>query len=496
MASVTIRKIAEEVKARLRLRAARHGHSLEQEVRYILAQAACEADSAPDNVADAIARIVDPLGGIELDLPTRGSHGQIAGVEEQPNNHLTSSLISKRILLIIGGGIAAYKCLDLIRRLRERGARVRVVMTRAAQEFVTPLSVGAIAGERPYTELFDLATEFDIGHIRLARDTDLIIVAPATADLLAKMANGLADDLAATVLLATDRPVLIAPAMNPRMWAHAATRRNLAELVADGIAVVGPGEGEMAEAGEAGIGRMAEPLEIVAAAERLLGEAETAKTLAGKRLVVTSGPTHEPIDPVRYIANRSSGKQGHAIARAAAAAGADVVLVSGPVALPDPLGVAVVKVETARQMLDAVEAALPADAAVFAAAVADWRVAEPGSSKLKKNGGNAPALALVENPDILASIARRNAGRPKLVVGFAAETDNVIGNAEAKLAKKGCDWVVANDVSPTTGIMGGDRNAVHLVSAAGVESWPSQSKEQVAKMLVARIAAALAEPHP
>ncbi len=403
-------------------------------------------------------------------------------------------LQSKRILLIIGGGIAAYKCLDLIRRLKERGARVRVVMTKAAQEFVTPLAVGAIAGERPYAELFDLATEFDIGHIRLARDTDLIVVAPATADLMAKMANGLADDLAATVLLATDKCVLIAPAMNPRMWAHPATQRNRATLIADGIAVVGPAEGEMAEAGEAGIGRMAEPMEIVAAVESLLGAAEVAKTLAGKRIVVTAGPTHEPIDPVRYIANRSSGKQGHAIARAAAAAGAEVILVSGPVALPDPAGVATVKVETAREMLDAVTAALPADAAVFAAAVADWRVAEPGGSKLKKNGGKAPALALIENPDILASVARRNAKRPKLVIGFAAETDNVIENAKAKLAKKGCDWVVANDVSPATGIMGGDRNAVHLVSAAGVESWPSQSKDQVAQTLVARIAAALAEP--
>jgi len=398
-----------------------------------------------------------------------------------------------RILLIIGGGIAAYKCLDLMRRLKERGARVRVVMTKAAQEFVTPLSVGAIAGEAAFTELFDLATEFDIGHIRLARDCDLVVVAPATADLMAKMANGLADDLASTILLATDRPVLIAPAMNPRMWAHPATQRNLATLVADGLALVGPGEGEMAEAGEAGVGRMAEPLEIVAAIEKLLSGPDGAKTLAGKRIVVTSGPTHEPIDPVRYLANRSSGKQGHAIARAAAAAGADVVLVSGPVALPDPPGVATVKAETARDMLAAVEAALPADAAVFAAAVADWRVADPARSKRKKNGGAPPALALVENPDILASVARRNAQRPKLVIGFAAETDDVIANAKAKLVHKGCDWIVANDVSPATGIMGGDRNTVHLVTADGVDSWPSQSKDEVARALVARIAAALAE---
>jgi len=397
----------------------------------------------------------------------------------------------KRILLIIGGGIAAYKCLDLIRRLKERGAGVRVVMTKAAQEFVTPLSVGAIAGERAFIELFDLASEFDIGHIRLARDCDLVVVAPATADLVAKMAHGLADDLAATVLLATSRPVLIAPAMNPQMWAHPATQRNIAVLAADGVTLVGPNEGEMAEAGEAGVGRMAEPLEIVAAIENLL--AGGARPLAGKRLVITSGPTHEPIDPVRYIANRSSGKQGHAIARAAAAAGAEVILVSGPVALPDPPGVAIVKTETAQDMLAAVEAALPADAAVFAAAVADWRVAQPGRRKLKKNSGQAPALALVENPDILASVARRNAKRPKLVVGFAAETDDIIANAKAKLAKKGCDWIVANDVSQETGIMGGDRNSAHLVTADHVESWPSQSKDEVARALVARIAAALAE---
>ena len=400
------------------------------------------------------------------------------------------SLSGKRILLIIGGGIAAYKCLDLIRRLKERDARMRTIMTKAAHEFVTPLSVGAIAGERAFTELFDLATEFDIGHIRLARDCDLVVVAPATADLIAKMAHGLADDLASTVLIATARPILIAPAMNPQMWAHRATQRNIAALMADGVSLVGPAQGEMAEAGEAGVGRMAEPLEIVAAIESLL---HAAGSLAGKRVVVTSGPTHEPIDPVRFIANRSSGKQGHAIARAAAAAGAEVILVSGPVGLPDPPGVSTVKTETACDMLAAVEAALPADAAVFAAAVADWRVAEPGRSKLKKNGGEVPTLSLVENPDILASVARRNAHRPKLVIGFAAETDDIIANAKAKLAKKGCDWIVANDVSHATGIMGGDRNSVHLVTAESVESWPSQSKDEVARALVVRIAAALAE---
>ena len=403
-------------------------------------------------------------------------------------------LTDKRILLVIGGGIAAYKCLDLIRRLREHGACVRVVMSRAAQEFVTPLSVGAIAGERAFTELFDLSAELDIGHIRLARDCDIVVVAPATADLMARMANGLADDLASAVLLATNRPVLVAPAMNPRMWAHPATRRNLAALLADGVAIVGPNEGEMAEIGEAGVGRMAEPMEIVASIDSLLRPGDAVRALADRRIVVTSGPTHEPIDPVRYLGNRSSGKQGHAIARAAAEAGAQVILVSGPVALPDPLGVSVVRAETARDMLAAVEAALPADAAVFAAAVADWRVAEPRANKLKKTSGKTPALALLENPDILASVAQKNARRPKLVIGFAAETDNVIANAKAKLAKKGCDWIVANDVSRETGIMGGDRNRVHLITANTVEAWPIQSKDEVARALVARIAIALNEP--
>jgi phosphopantothenoylcysteine decarboxylase/phosphopantothenate--cysteine ligase len=401
----------------------------------------------------------------------------------------------KRILLIIGGGIAAYKSLDLIRRLRERGVAVRVVMTQAAQQFVTPLSVGAIAGERPFIDLFDPASEFDIGHIRLARDTDLVVVAPATADLIAKAANGHADDLATAVLLATDKPLLMAPAMNPHMWAHPATRRNRATLAADGAAFVGPGEGEMAEGGERGVGRMAEPLEIAAAAEAMLAEAAgTDRPLQGRRVLVTSGPTHEPIDPVRYIANRSSGKQGHAIAAAAAVAGADVVMVSGPVAQPDPPGVTTVKVTSARDMLAAFEQALPADVAVFAAAVADWRVDGVEASKIKKDGGRPPTLSLVENPDILATVARRNVDRPRLVVGFAAETDRVIEHAKAKLARKGCDWIVANDVSPASGVMGGDRNTVHLVTAGGVESWPTQSKDDVARRLVARMAAALGAP--
>jgi phosphopantothenoylcysteine decarboxylase/phosphopantothenate--cysteine ligase len=402
------------------------------------------------------------------------------------------TLSPKRILLIISGGIAAYKSLDLIRRLRERGASVRVIMTEAAQQFVTPLSAGAIAGERAYTDLFDAVTEFDIGHIRLARDCDLVVVAPATADLMAKMAGGHADDLASTVLLAIDKPILIAPAMNPHMWGHRATARNLAQLQADGVKTVGPNKGEMAESGEAGPGRMAEPLEIVAAIERLITAPNAPRgVLSGQRILVTSGPTHEAIDPVRYLANRSSGKQGHAIARAAAEAGAAVTLVSGPVKLPDPPGMKVIHVESARAMLAAVEAGLPADAAVFAAAVADWRVAEAGAQKTKKTAAGPPTLALVENPDILATVSKRKTHRPRLVVGFAAETERVIQNARDKLAKKGCDWIVANDVSKETGIMGGDRNTVHLVTARGVEAWPSQSKEDVARALVARIAEAL-----
>ena len=398
-------------------------------------------------------------------------------------------LEGKRILLVIGGGIAAYKSLDLIRRLKERGAIVRAILTKGGQEFITPLAVGAIAGERAFTDLFDPRGEFDVGHIRIARDTDLVVVAPATADLLAKLAGGHADDLASAVLLATDKPVLIAPAMNPRMWAHAATRRNLALLTADGIARVGPNEGEMAEGGEHGIGRMAEPLEILAKIEEALAGKRTGP-LQGRRVLVTSGPTHEPIDPVRYIANRSSGKQGHAIARAAADAGAAVALISGPVGVPDPAGVDVVHVESARDMLAAVEEALPADVAVFAAAVADWRV-EPSSGKIKK-ATEPPRLVLAENPDILATIAGRKTRRPALVIGFAAETDNIIENAKMKLARKHCDWILANDVSDRSGVMGGDRNRIHLVTADGVETWPLQSKHEVANMLVSRIAAALA----
>jgi phosphopantothenoylcysteine decarboxylase / phosphopantothenate---cysteine ligase len=393
-------------------------------------------------------------------------------------------LADKRILLVIGGGIAAYKCLDLVRRLRERGARVRAVMTPAAKEFVTPLSVGALSEDRVYSDLFDLTGEHEIGHIRLSREADLIVVAPATADLLAKMANGLANDLATNVLLATDKPVLVAPAMNPRMWAHPATTRNAARLHADGIRFVGPNVGTMAERGEFGAGRMAEPMEILAAIEAFFAEAGAPRPLAGRRVVVTAGPTHEPIDPVRYIANRSSGKQGYAVAEALAEAGAAVTLVSGPVALADPKGVTTVRVETAREMQAAVEAALPADIAVMAAAVADWRVATEASEKIKKGPDGVPTLAFVENPDILAHLGRHPTLRPRLVVGFAAETENLLANAATKLAKKGADLIVANDVSPETGIMGGDRNTVRIVDASGVTEWPDLPKGDVAKKLV------------
>jgi phosphopantothenoylcysteine decarboxylase/phosphopantothenate--cysteine ligase len=407
-----------------------------------------------------------------------------------------ATLQGKRILLIIAGGIAAYKSLDLIRRLKERGATVRLVMTKGATEFITPLAAGALAGGTVYTDLFDRESEQDVGHIRLAREADLIVVAPATADLLAKMAGGHADDLASAVLLATKLPVLVAPAMNPAMWAHPATQRNIATLLADGIRLAGPERGEMAESGEAGTGRMSEPLAIVAAVEGLLGGAKAAsgeaKPLLGKHVLVTAGPTHEPIDPVRYIANRSSGKQGFAIAAAAAAAGARVTLVAGPVGLPDPEGVSVRRVETARDMLAAVEIALPADIAIFAAAVADWRPAHEAGSKLKKDGsGIVPPLHVTENPDILSTIAHRRDGRPGLVVGFAAETDDVLENATKKLGRKGADIIVANDVSPANNVMGGAANTVHLVTAEGIESWPQLPKEEVARRLVHWIAGRL-----
>lgn len=395
-------------------------------------------------------------------------------------------LQGRHVLLIIGGGIAAYKALELIRRLHERGVRVTPVMTRAGAEFVTPLSVSTLAETAVFRDLFDLTAEAEIGHIELSRAADLIAVVPATADLLAKMAAGLADDLASTLLLATDKRVLVAPAMNVRMWTHPATQRNVAQLAADGILFAGPDEGAMA-CGEFGPGRMAEPAAILAAIE----EALTDGPLSGRHVIVTSGPTHEPIDPVRYIANRSSGAQGAALAAALRDLGARVSLVTGPATVPPPAGVDVARVETAVEMRDAVMAALPADAAVMAAAVGDWRVKAESTQKVKKSGDGPPVLELVENPDILASVAGLGAGRPGLVVGFAAETQDVIANARAKLARKGCDWIVANDVSPATGIMGGADNTVTLVTQEGEESWPRLPKAEVARRLAQRIAQAL-----
>jgi phosphopantothenoylcysteine decarboxylase / phosphopantothenate---cysteine ligase len=481
MASLTVRQLDDKLKRLLRLRAARHGRSMEDEVRVILRQAATETAREALNLINPL----NPPDGEQAqpEVSAQPSPRKV-GAQSAPQQPRAMSIARPRVLLIIAGGIAAYKSLDLIRRLQDRGIDVRCILTAAAQHFITPLAAGALCGDHVHTDLFDPKSEFDVGHIRLARDTDLIVVAPATADLMAKMATGLADDLASAVLLATSRPILIAPAMNPQMWAAAATKRNLAQLVADGTRIIGPNAGEMAEHGEAGLGRMAEPLEIAAVAERLL---HRPGLLTGRRVLVTSGPTSEPIDPVRFIANRSSGKQGHAIATAAAAAGAGVVLVSGPVNLPDPPGVTVIKIETARQMLEAVEKTLPADVAIFAAAVADWRSERPSDSKIKKQRGQTPVLKLVENPDILSMIAHRKTGRPRLVIGFAAETDDVIANAKSKLIRKGCDWILANDVSPETGIMGGDSNTIHLISANAVEDWPPQSKDDVARMLVERI---------
>jgi phosphopantothenoylcysteine decarboxylase/phosphopantothenate--cysteine ligase len=394
----------------------------------------------------------------------------------------------KRLLLVIGGGIAAYKSLDLIRRLRERGAMVTPVLTPAAEHFVTALSASALAAEKVYRDLFDLTDEAEMGHIELSRAADLVVVAPATADLMARMAGGHADDLATTLLMATDKRVLIAPAMNVRMWEHPATRRNLATLRGDGVNVVGPDEGPMA-CGEFGAGRMAEVPAIVAAIEA----AFSGGPLEGRHVVVTSGPTHEPIDPVRYIANRSSGAQGTALAEALLALGARVTFVTGPAEMLPPEGARVVPVETALEMRDAVLAALPADAAVFAAAVADWRVANASGQKMKKDGsGRPPALEFAETPDILAEVAHLAEGRPRLVVGFAAETENMVEHAQAKRARKGCDWIVANDVSPASGVMGGAENAVTVIDDAGAEAWPRASKREVARRLAARIAEALA----
>ncbi|WP_438273741.1 bifunctional phosphopantothenoylcysteine decarboxylase/phosphopantothenate--cysteine ligase CoaBC [Nitrobacter sp.] len=475
MASLTIRKLDDATKAELRLRAARNGRSVEDEVRVILRETARagSSDAATDN------------------KPSRSA--AISG--EKYSSRKSNGL--RNVTLIIGGGIAAYKSLDLIRRLKERGFIVHCIMTNAAQQFVTPLSASALSHARVHTDLFDPGSEFDAGHIRLARDCDLIVVAPATADLMAKMAHGHADDLASAVLLATDRPILLAPAMNPLMWNNPATRRNVAQLASDGVVMIGPNAGEMAEAGEAGVGRMAEPTEIATVAERILRPART-QPLKGRRVLVTAGPTFEPIDPVRYIANRSSGKQGFAIAAAAQAAGADVTLIAGPVGLDDPADVTVKHVESAREMLAAVEASLPTEVAIFTAAVADWRVAHEGAQKMKKTAAGMPPLQLVENPDILATISNLRENRPALVIGFAAETEHLIDNAKAKFARKGCDWMVANDVSPGSGVMGGDRNTVHLLTRESggeikTESFPVMTKEEVAAMLIERIVSAVTD---
>jgi len=464
MASLTIRNLEDATKQALRERAAKNGRSMEEEARLLLAQM-----KNPTNVNNSDAE----------QLP-------LAETVEYPDFDSTH-LQGRRILLIIGGGIAAYKCLDLIRRLREHGCPVRAIMTKAAQEFITPLSVGAISGDKVFTEIFDQNDEHDIGHIRLSREADLIVVAPSTADLMAKMAGGHANDLASTVLLATDKPVLVVPAMNPKMWSHPATQRNLTTLMSDGLHFAGPNAGEMAESGEAGMGRMAEPMEIVQAIAGILTPDTASKPLAGKRAIVTSGPTHEPIDPVRYIANRSSGKQGHAIAEALARAGAEVILVSGPVNIPDPHHVAIIRVQTAREMRKMVEAALPADIAIMVAAVADWRSVENSDEKLKKDNGKGPdLLRLTENPDILKGLGHHKK-RPKLLIGFAAETEKLEKHAKAKLKSKKADWIVANDVSPDNNVMGGNQNTIKLLSKSGIEDWPKMSKVEVSERLVAKI---------
>lgn len=459
MASITIRNLDEKTKQALRERAAKNGRSMEEEARLLL--------------------------GEVKDAPGAGyiSHAGILPRTQEEEFHAID-LADKRILLLISGGIAAYKCLDLIRRLRERGATVRPVMTKAAQEFVTPLSVSAIANDKVFSELFDRDDEHDIGHIRLSREADLIVVAPATADLMAKMAQGHADDLASTILMATDKPVIIAPAMNPQMWSHPATQRNIKILNSDGIQFIGPNTGEMAESGEVGYGRMAEPMEIVGAIGNLLVPNNRPKPLDGKRAIVTSGPTHEPIDPVRYIANRSSGKQGHAIAEALSRAGAEVILISGPVAIPDPERPETIHVQTAREMQKAVETALPADIAVMVAAVADWRSVNEAEEKMKKENGKGPSsLKLTENPDILKTLGHHKK-RPLLLIGFAAETENLEEHAQAKLKSKNADWIIANDVSPEGGVMGGEQNTVKLISKSGVEDWPQMNKSDVAQKLV------------
>lgn len=481
MASITIRKLDSKTKKWLRIRAAQNGRSMEEEARVLFDQLQANENSAA-TISAVKPQKIAPIPVVKSLTSSPESQFEVTDIADAASE----ILIGKHILLIISGGIAAYKCLELIRRLRERGATIRTVMTRSAAEFVTPLSIGALTAERVYTDLFSRDDEHDIGHIRLSREADLVVVAPATANLMAKMAHGLADDLASAILLATNRPVLIAPAMNPLMWQHPATLRNRQTLIDDGIYFIGPGSGEMAESGEAGTGRLAEPIDILAAIETMLDDRP--KPLTGMKAVVTSGPTREAIDPVRYLSNHSSGKQGHAIAASLVAAGAEVMLISGPVSIADPAGTNIIHVENAIEMQQAVEAAMPADIAIFVAAVADWRPVKSAEEKIKKTKGeNSQELELIENQDILRGVGTSKTNRPSLVVGFAAETQDLIKNGTAKLDKKGADWILANDVSADTGVMGGDRNTIRLISNNGVEDWPRMGKQQVANRLVSKI---------
>ncbi len=489
MASITIRNLNEDTKNWLRVRAAENGRSMEQEARLLFSQWQ-EQDghnSLPVEEPASEQPVTTVSAAVEISTPDPALVETEAVVAN--NGHWNDSILAgKKILLIITGGIAAYKSLELIRRLRQRGASIRTIMTKSAGEFITPLAVGALSAEPVFSDLFSREDEHDIGHIRLSREADLIVVAPATANIMAKMANGLADDLASTVLLAADKPILLAPAMNPQMWHHKATRRNVKFLCQNDIHFVGPEAGEMAESGESGTGRMAEPMDIVDQIEALLDH--RSKPLAGLSAIVTSGPTREAIDPVRYLSNHSSGKQGHAIAEALTRAGAAVTLVSGPVSIACPAGVDVVRVETAEQMRRAVEQALPVEIAVFVAAVADWRPVNNADEKIKKGKAKtASALELVENPDILKAVGRRRKQRPDLVIGFAAETEAVLAHAMAKLKKKGADWILANDVSAETGVMGGDTNTIRLLSSQDVEEWPTMDKDKVAVRLVNKIIA-------
>ena len=476
MATLTIRNLDDKTKQALRIRAARNGHSMEEEARTLLGQG-----TRPGEVV-----AIDAASDAASDVASDGNSQSKVNIAGQAAFDPDFAGSGKNVLLIISGGIAAYKSLELIRRLKERGVNIRVVMTKAAAQFITPLSVGALSHDKVFCDLFNREDEQDIGHIRLARDADLIVVAPATANLMAKMAHGLADDLASAVLLAANSPILLAPAMNPAMWNNPATLRNFEQLGEDGVQFIGPESGEMAERAEAGRGRLADVMAIVAAIGQLLDDGP--KPLDGLKVILTAGPTHEPIDPVRYIANRSSGKQGYAIARALTRAGARVMMVSGPVNLAAPEGVETIRVESAEEMYKAVMGGLPADIAVMVAAVADWRTVTSADEKIKKKPGAKKALSLklTQNKDILKELGHHEK-RPSLVIGFAAETRDVIKHATAKLNAKGADWILANDVSPETGIMGGDSNTIKLLSTSGVEEWPTRSKDQVARMLVDKI---------